>query len=221
MPYLEGLITDQHLIERDRLGRTLTFMARIVADGWSAESKAIAIDRETAVLVDGHTGRATIVANTDHSTPYAYFIRGDVTLQGQLSLGRQKKASVSVDPVTGDLRDARWWGLSALAAYKFNPRLEGIVRVDYLNNKKNGGGLLAYTYADDRNGIGPDINGDPDKGANRTALSLGLSYAFNLETTLKAEYRIDRANLPVFLDVKSGGYRKSNQIFGTSVVVAF
>lgn len=74
--HLNGLITDQHFIERDRLGRTLAFMARIVADGWAAESRAIAIDRETAVLVEGDSGMATIVANADHPTPYAYFIRG-------------------------------------------------------------------------------------------------------------------------------------------------
>ena len=49
---MSGIITDQHLIERDRLGRTLTFMARIVADGWAAREQGIAIDRETAVLVD-------------------------------------------------------------------------------------------------------------------------------------------------------------------------
>jgi len=76
LPYMQGIISDQHLIERDRLGRTLTFMARIVVDGWATESKAIAVDRETAVLVEGNTGRATIVANADHPTPYAYFIRG-------------------------------------------------------------------------------------------------------------------------------------------------
>jgi hypothetical protein len=150
----------------------------------------------------------------------AYFIRGDVTMQGQVSFGQQKKASVTPS-ASGALRDSRWWGVSALGAYKFDPRLEGIVRLDYINNKKNGGGLLGYTGADDRNGIGPDPNGDPNKGANRTALSLGLSYAFNLETTFKAEYRMDRANLPVFLDVKSGNYRKTNNLFGTSVVVAF
>jgi cyanophycinase len=75
LPYLGGIITDQHLIERDRIGRTLTFMARIVADGWTTESKAIAIDRETAVLIDV-SGAATIVANDDHPTPYAYFMSG-------------------------------------------------------------------------------------------------------------------------------------------------
>ena len=73
--HMGGLITDQHLIERDRLGRTLAFMARIVQDGWQTESRSIAIDRETAVLVDA-SGDATIVANPDHPTPYAYFIRG-------------------------------------------------------------------------------------------------------------------------------------------------
>jgi cyanophycinase len=75
LPHMFGLITDQHLIERDRIGRTLTFMARIVQDGWATESRSIAIDRETAVLVEA-SGDATIVANADHPTPYAYFISG-------------------------------------------------------------------------------------------------------------------------------------------------
>lgn len=75
LPHMGGLISDQHLIERDRLGRTLAFMARIVQDGWQAESRSIAIDRETAVLVEA-SGEATVVANPGHPTPYAYFIRG-------------------------------------------------------------------------------------------------------------------------------------------------
>ena len=150
-----------------------------------------------------------------------YFIRGDWTVQGQVSLGRQKSASVTADPVSGELRDAKWWGLSALAAYKITPRLEGIVRADYISNKKNGGGLLTYSFADGRNGIGPDPAGDPEVGANRTALSFGLSYAFNLNTTMKAEYRLDRASQPVFVDVRDGSYKKSNHLFGTSVVVSF
>ena len=62
LPHMAGLITDQHLIERDRLGRTLTFMARLVIDGWTTDPRAIAIDRETAVLVNA-SGRATVVAN--------------------------------------------------------------------------------------------------------------------------------------------------------------
>lgn len=151
-----------------------------------------------------------------------YFIRGDWTVQGQASIGMQRKAAITVDPVTGELRDAKWWGLSGLAAYKFTPRFEGTVRADYLNNKKNGGGLLGYAVVDDRNGIGPGY-GDTtsSKGANRYALTVGLSYLFNANTTLKAEYRLDRASEPVFWDVNSSNYKKSNQLLATSVVVSF
>lgn len=169
----------------------------------------------------------------------AYFIRGDLTWQGQVSVGRQKKAAIAPDPISGELRDASWWGLSTLVGYKFIPRWEAIARLDYLNNKKNGGGLLTYTgywnplegsLGDNRNGIGVDPTQDCvtdatinecNKGANRLALSLGLSYLYNLNTTFKAELRLDRANLPVFYDVKTGEFRKSNAVFGTSVVVNF
>ena len=160
-----------------------------------------------------------------------YFIRGDWTVQGQLSYGQQKRSAITLD-ANGNAQNARWYGASALAAYKFMPRWEMIGRVDYLNNSKNGGGLLGYTLSDDRNGIGPDatLGCDPDtavsvdgcnKGANRTALSLGLSWLYNVNTTFKAEARFDQANLPVFYDFKTDTYRKNNTVFGTSVVVSF
>ena len=160
----------------------------------------------------------------------AYFIRGDVTVQGQVSWGRQKKAAIYAPGATAaDLRDAYWRGLSGLVAYKFEPRLEGIARFDTIFNKKNGGGLLTYATADDHNGIGPDqtdADGDgaidnPSKGVNRSALTLGLNYVFNLNTTLKFEYRYDWASGPIFWDTKSDSYKKSNQLVGTSVVVSF
>lgn len=161
----------------------------------------------------------------------AYFIRGDWTVQGQIGIGQQKRAAITADPVTGDLRDSRWVGVSGLAAYKISPRLEGIVRADYIKNDKNGGGLLGYTFADDRNGIGPGfvfddttgtwITGDAEKGVNRSAVSFGLSYLFNMNTTFKAEYRLDRASEAVFVDVKDGSYKKSNHLLGASVVVSF
>ena len=169
----------------------------------------------------------------------AYFIRGDWTVQGQLSYGTQKGAAIVPDPLTGELRDAKWTGLSALAAYKFTPRFEGIARVDYIRNAKNGGGLLGYTgywdpvlasHGDNRNGIGVDPTidcvTDPtiaacNTGANRMALSLGLSYLWDMNTTFKVEYRLDRANLPVFANPDYSAFRKSNSLFGASVVVAF
>jgi hypothetical protein len=150
-----------------------------------------------------------------------YFIRGDWTLQGQIGYGRQANAAITADPTTGDLRDSEWWGLSGLAAYKFTPRFEGTVRADYIKNDKNGGGLLGFTFADGRNGIGPDTLGDQEVGANRTALAFGLSYLFDQNTTFKAEYRLDSADLPVFANVKDGTFRKNNSVFGASVLVSF
>jgi hypothetical protein len=158
-----------------------------------------------------------------------YFIRGDVTVQGQLSFGKQKSAGITADPVTGELRDAKWVGASVLGAYKFTPRFEGIARFDYVDNKKNGGGLLGFNFADDRNGIGPGyaFDGtswnviDPEVGVKRTALSFGLNYLFNQNVTLKTELRFDRANQPVFLNVKDGSYNKGNTLFGLSTVVSF
>ena len=150
-----------------------------------------------------------------------YFIRGDWTVQGQVSVGKQRRAAVTADPVTGELRDAKWWGVSGLVAYKFTPRFEGTGRFDYIKNNKNGGGLLGYNFADGRNGLGPDISGDPEVGANRTAMTLGLSYLFDLNTTFKVEYRLDRANLPVFENIKDAAYKKSNSLFGASVLVSF
>jgi hypothetical protein len=159
----------------------------------------------------------------------AYFIRGDFTAQGQISWGRQAKASVTPDPVTGDLRTAYWSGISGLLAYKFEPRLEGVVRADYIFNSKNGGGLLTYATADGVNGIGysmkdADGDGSPDntnKGVNRGALTLGLNYAFNLNTVFKCEYRYDWATGEVFENTKDGSFKKNNQLFATSVVVSF
>ena len=72
---LGGLITDQHLIERDRMGRTMAFLARLVHDGWTTEGRAIAADRETALHVDPADGRAEVLSTPTHETPYVYFLR--------------------------------------------------------------------------------------------------------------------------------------------------
>jgi hypothetical protein len=164
----------------------------------------------------------------------AYFIRGDLTLQGQFNYGTQKLAAY-------DGGDSRWWGLSTLAAYKLTPRLEVSARLDYLDNSRHGGGTFnlfftgdssgALVAPDGRNGFGPgmvrdDASGtwavvDPHRGANRSALALGVNYLLAPNTTLKAEYRYDRASLPVFVVLPEGSWRKDNQLLGASAVVSF
>jgi len=155
----------------------------------------------------------------------AYFIRGDWSLFGQVSVGQQKGAAVFNSD--GVLRDARWWGLSGTAAYKVTPRLEAVMRADYVKNTKNGGGLLGYSFDDGINGIGRGLLGDGSYakgetvGANRYAVSLGVNYLFDESTIFKLEYRRDGADQPVFEVVRKGSYAKTNNLFGASVVVSF
>jgi hypothetical protein len=180
-------------------------------------------------FVNGYVGDASSPTNSNLGLFEidGYFIRGDWTVQGQLSYGYQKDAAITQD-ADGNFQTASWYGLSTLAAYKFTPRFEGVGRFDYLYNGNNGGGLLGYGQ-DYGNGIGPNGNLGCDgsysencnKGASRYALSLGVNYNFNANTIFKAEYRYDWSNLDVFEYVKDGSFRKFNNLFGASVVVFF
>jgi cyanophycinase len=70
IPHLENLLTDSHFAKRDRMGRTLGFLARIMQDGWSKSPREIAIDEKSAVLVEPD-GKATVVGTGKG----AYFLR--------------------------------------------------------------------------------------------------------------------------------------------------
>src|SRR3984957_4032531 len=70
IPHLENLITDSHFAKRDRLGRSLGFLARIMQDGWSTTPREIAIDEKSAVLVEAD-GKAKVVGTGKG----AYFLR--------------------------------------------------------------------------------------------------------------------------------------------------
>ncbi len=68
LSYMQQVITDSHFVARDRMGRLLAFMARIIKNGWSSAAKGIGVDEETAVCVDGN-GLAIIKGRG-----YAYFL---------------------------------------------------------------------------------------------------------------------------------------------------
>jgi len=48
---LRNTLTDTHFAKRDRMGRSLAFLARIVQDGWSSNPREVAVDEKSAVLV--------------------------------------------------------------------------------------------------------------------------------------------------------------------------
>jgi len=66
---LQGIIGDPHFVTRDRMGRDLAFMCRIYNNGWSNAPRDIAIDEQTALLIDA-TGHGTIVGSST-----AYFMQ--------------------------------------------------------------------------------------------------------------------------------------------------
>jgi len=70
IPLLQNTLTDSHFAKRDRMGRTLVFLARIMQDGWSKSPREIAIDEKSALLVESD-GKAVVVG----SGRGAYFLR--------------------------------------------------------------------------------------------------------------------------------------------------
>lgn len=52
LPNMNAVITDSHFVTRDRLGRLVTFLARLVQDGWTPQARGIGIDEQTALLVE-------------------------------------------------------------------------------------------------------------------------------------------------------------------------
>jgi hypothetical protein len=197
------------------------------AAGSKANFRAQELDPAGVPLFDGKDSLYTTI-EVD-----GWYTRADLTFNAHVGYGSQKKAAITVDPVTGALRDSQWIGVSALAAYKFTQRTEGVVRADYIYNQKNGGGLLDYNFSDAGNGIGPGYDAagtqlTPDKGANRYAITVGLNYAVNANVLLKGEYRYDGADQAVFgnKDALTGSavnpkYLKNNSLLAGAVVFSF
>ncbi|VXC68106.1 cyanophycinase [Massilia sp. 9I] len=57
LPTMGRVITDSHLDTRDRIGRLVAFLGRIVKDGWSGTARGLGVDVETALLVENGQAR--------------------------------------------------------------------------------------------------------------------------------------------------------------------
>jgi cyanophycinase len=73
LPLMGNVITDSHFSERDRLGRTITFMARMIKDGRSSvtNTRAIAVDDYTGVGID-EQGNVLVMGDPSYED-YAFF----------------------------------------------------------------------------------------------------------------------------------------------------
>ena len=66
---LAGIIGDPHFVTRDRMGRDLAFLCRVATNGWNTAPRGVAVDEQTALLIDG-SGHASVVGNST-----AYFLQ--------------------------------------------------------------------------------------------------------------------------------------------------
>lgn len=113
IPGLEDIVTDSHFVKRDRMGRGLGFLARIVADGWSKTPREIGIDEKSALLVEVD-GKAKVVG----SGMGAYFLQltaaPEVSRPGQPLTLRNVAA---YHAPTGAAFDIRGWNGEGGEAY--------------------------------------------------------------------------------------------------------
>lgn len=70
---LGGVITDAHLVTRDRMGRLVTFLARMIKDYGQpvGTARGIGVDEATALVIDGD-------AASVHGSSAVYFLRPSV-----------------------------------------------------------------------------------------------------------------------------------------------
>lgn len=71
LPLTDNIITDTHFYQRDRMGRSMAFMARLRQDGTTPAITGISVDEDTSVFIDKNK-----LATVDGDF-YAYILRED------------------------------------------------------------------------------------------------------------------------------------------------
>lgn len=125
IPVLKGVITDSHFSQRERMGRSLAFLARIVQDGWTKEAHGIGVDETTAVLVEAD-GHAKVVGKN-----LAYFMtldhRPELCTAGKpLTVLHIKVIKLSA----GDNFDLKTWSATGGTAFEANVVEGKLIRSD-------------------------------------------------------------------------------------------
>lgn len=111
---LDGVLTDSHFGARDRMGRLVTFLARVVQDGWAAEGRGIGVDERTAVLVDA-SGAATVVG-----AGAAYFLRASAPAMCQARMPLQITNVAVYRGVAGTTFNLRTWSGPTGTTYRLS-----------------------------------------------------------------------------------------------------
>jgi len=112
VPALQGVIGDPHFGARDRMGRDLAFLCRVADNGWSATPRGIAVDEQTALLIDAQ-GTSAVVGSG-----HVYFFRAPGLPQVCRSGTPLTYRDIAVDRIAaGDGFDLATWQRSGGVAY--------------------------------------------------------------------------------------------------------
>lgn len=121
---------DSHFVTRDRMGRLIVFLARIIDNGWSALPRGVGIDEETALLVlpDG--------AGTMVGVGAAYFLQAPGPAQVLAPKIPLTYTGIGVYKVPqGGTFDLSTWSGTGGVAYTLN------VNAGALSSTQPGGGI--------------------------------------------------------------------------------
>lgn len=151
------------------------------------------------------------------------YLYGDWAFNGHVLFGVQERAAANAE-------QARWSGVSGLIRYKVTPRLQVLVRADFLENRANGGGTYGYNAGGDgATGLGPELDSTGNAvldasgngvGANVARVTVGTNYQINANTQWKLELRHDQSTGSNFVDA-DGNFKSQMNSAGTSIVVSF
>lgn len=112
VPSLRGVITDSHFATRDRMGRLISFLARIAVETGDGAVRGIGIDEATALLVDEH-GTGTVAGRGA-----AYFLHASAAPQRCVPGEPLTFHNVVVQKtVAGQVFDVRSWDGAGLTTY--------------------------------------------------------------------------------------------------------
>jgi cyanophycinase-like exopeptidase len=102
---------DSHFVTRDRLGRSLVFLARIVNNGWATQPRGIGVDERTALLILPN-GSATMVGSGA-----AYFLQapGPAQVLAEKTPMTYLNIGVYKVPQGGTFNFATWTGTGGVA----------------------------------------------------------------------------------------------------------
>ena len=102
---------DSHFVTRDRMGRSLVFLARIVNNGWATQPRGIGIDEETALLVlpDGAATMVGVGAAYFLQAPGPAQVLAEKTPMTYLNIGVYKL------PQGGTFDFSTWTGTGGVA----------------------------------------------------------------------------------------------------------